>query len=187
MRIKHEDAVVLEAIVRRTFNCERGGMGGFVDADHFEREPFDAAIIAIAPLWQRSNPKEIEEFLFKWESVLRDENIKDADIHVCHTPNHRIMLVFGTHSEYFFCQKPHFFKNILVLKQANLPNFVVHSPKPILLIIFEIPSYFPHYLNGFLDILCTNGNFERFLKLRTAFFLFFFCDSKQRVYRRFKK
>lgn len=36
MRIKHEDAVVLEAIVRRTFNCERGGMGGFVDADHFE-------------------------------------------------------------------------------------------------------------------------------------------------------
>ena len=81
MRIKHEDAVVLEAIVRRTFNCERGGMGGFVDADHFEREPFDAAIIAIAPLWQRSNPKEIEEFLFKWESVLRDENIKDADIH----------------------------------------------------------------------------------------------------------
>ena len=83
MRIKHEDAVVLEAIVRRTFNCERGGMGGFVDADHFEREPFDAAIIAIAPLWQRSNPKEIEEFLFKWESVLRDENIKDADIHTC--------------------------------------------------------------------------------------------------------
>ena len=81
MRIKHEDAVVLEAIVRRTFNCERGGMGGFVDADHFEREPFDAAIISIAPLWQRSNPKEIEEFLFKWESVLRDENIKDADIH----------------------------------------------------------------------------------------------------------
>ena len=63
MRIKHEDAVVLEAIVRRTFNCERGGMGGFVDADHFEREPFDAAIIAIVPLWQRSNPKEIEEFL----------------------------------------------------------------------------------------------------------------------------
>ena len=111
----------------------------------------------------------------------------EKDKHVCHTPNHRIMLVFGTHSEYFFCQKPHFFKNILVLKQANLPNFVVHSPKPILLIIFEIPSYFPHYLNGFLDILCTNGNFERFLKLRTAFFLFFFRNSKQRIYRRFKK
>ena len=51
MRIKHEDAVVLEAIVRRTFNCERGGMGGFVDADHFEREPFDAAIVIIFLLY----------------------------------------------------------------------------------------------------------------------------------------
>ena len=80
MRIKHEDASVLEAIVRRVFNCERGGMGGLIDADHFEREPFDAAIIAIAPLWQRANPKEIEEFWFKWESVLRDENTKDVDI-----------------------------------------------------------------------------------------------------------
>ena len=52
MRIKHGDAVVLEAIVRGVFNCERGGMGGLIDADHFEREPFDAAIIAIAPLWE---------------------------------------------------------------------------------------------------------------------------------------
>ena len=29
MRIKHGDAVVLEAIVRGVFNCERGGMGYF--------------------------------------------------------------------------------------------------------------------------------------------------------------
>ena len=107
--------------------------------------------------------------------------------HVRHTSDNRIMLVFGTHSEYFFCQKPHFLKNIFVLKQANLPNFVVHSPKPILLIILEITSYFPHNLNGFPNIFCTNSGFKRFLKLRTAFFLFFFRNSKQRVYRRFKK
>lgn len=81
MRIKHEDAFVLETIARSVFNCERGRMGGLIDADHFEREPFDAAIIAIAPFWQKSNPKEVEEFLLKWESALRDENIKDADIH----------------------------------------------------------------------------------------------------------
>ncbi len=80
MRIKHGDAVVLEAIVRGVFNCERGGMGGLIDADHFEIEPFDAAIIAIAPLWQKSNSKEIEEFLFKWELVLRDKNTKDENI-----------------------------------------------------------------------------------------------------------
>ena len=80
MRVKHGDAVVLEAIVRGVFNCERGGMGGLIDADHFEREPFDAAIIAIAPLWQKSNSKEIGEFLFKWELVLRDKNTKDEII-----------------------------------------------------------------------------------------------------------
>ena len=80
MRIKHGDAVVLEAIVRGVFNCERGGMGGLIDADHFEREPFDAAIIAIAPLWQKSNSKEIGEFLFKQELVLRDKNTKDEII-----------------------------------------------------------------------------------------------------------
>ena len=80
MRIKHGDAVVLEAIVRGVFNCERGGMGGLIDADHFEREPFDAAIIAIAPLWQKSNSKEIGEFLFKWEHILRNDEEMDADI-----------------------------------------------------------------------------------------------------------
>ncbi len=80
MRINHGDAVVLEAIVRGVFNCERGGMGGLIDADHFEREPFDAAIIAIAPLWQKSNSKEIEEFLFKWELILRDKNTEDENI-----------------------------------------------------------------------------------------------------------
>ena len=80
MRIKHGDAVVLEAIVRGVFNCERGGMCGLIDADHFEREPFDAAIIAIAPLWQKSNSKEIGEFLFKWELVLRDKDTKDENI-----------------------------------------------------------------------------------------------------------
>ena len=80
MRIKHGDAVVLEAIVRGVFNCERGGMGGLIDADHFEREPFDAAIIAIAPLWQKSNSKEVEEFLFNWELILRDKNAKDENI-----------------------------------------------------------------------------------------------------------
>ena len=80
MRIKHGDAVVLEAIVRGVFNCERGEMGGLIDADHFEREPFDAAIIAIAPLWQKSNSKEIEEFLFKWELILRDKNTEDENI-----------------------------------------------------------------------------------------------------------
>lgn len=71
MRIDHSDAIVLERIVRNVFNCNRSGMGGYIDADHFESEPFDAALIALAPLWQKGDFHEIEDFLFKWEHSLR--------------------------------------------------------------------------------------------------------------------
>ena len=71
MRITHSDAIVLEGIVREVFNCDRAGMGGYIDADHFETEPFDAALIALAPLWKKADFYEIEDFLFKWEYELR--------------------------------------------------------------------------------------------------------------------
>lgn len=74
MRIDHGDAVSLEGIVRRVFACQRGEMGGYIDADHFESQPFDAALIALAPLWQKADFYEIEDFLFKWEYALRKEN-----------------------------------------------------------------------------------------------------------------
>ena len=51
MRISHNDAIVLESIVRKVHLCDRAGMGGYIDADHFETNPFDAALIAIAPIW----------------------------------------------------------------------------------------------------------------------------------------
>ena len=74
MRIDHGDAVSLEGIVRRVFACQRGEMGGYIDADHLEFQPFDAALIALAPLWQKADFHEIEDFLFKWEYALRKEN-----------------------------------------------------------------------------------------------------------------
>ncbi len=74
MRIDHGDAISLEGIVRRVFACQRGEMGGYIDADHFESQPFDAALIALAPLWQKADFREIEDFLFKWEYALRKEN-----------------------------------------------------------------------------------------------------------------
>ena len=74
MRIYHGDAVSLEGIVRRVFACQRGEMGGYIDADHFESQPFDAALIALAPLWQKADFHEIEDFLLKWEYALRKEN-----------------------------------------------------------------------------------------------------------------
>lgn len=71
MTIDHGIAVTLEHIVRRVYACDRAGMGGYIDADHFESEPFDAALIALAPLWQRADYHAIEDFLFKWEYPLR--------------------------------------------------------------------------------------------------------------------
>ena len=37
-------------------------MGGYIDADHYESNPFDAALIALAPLWKRGYVHEVEEF-----------------------------------------------------------------------------------------------------------------------------
>ena len=74
MRIGHGDTISLERIVRRVFSCQRGGMGGYIDADHFESQPFDAALIALAPLWQKADFHEMEDFLFKWEYAFRKEN-----------------------------------------------------------------------------------------------------------------
>ncbi len=82
MRIDHGAAIALENIVRSTFSCDRAGMGGYIDADHFESEPFDAALIALAPLWKKTDFHEIEDFLFKWEHILRDNDSKNIDINL---------------------------------------------------------------------------------------------------------
>lgn len=74
MRISHGDAITLEAIVKRVHNCDRAGMGGYIDADHYESDPFDAALIAIAPLWKRGYAREVEEFLFKWDNFFRGDS-----------------------------------------------------------------------------------------------------------------
>ena len=44
MEISHNDAIDLENLVRKVHNCERFGMGMYIDADHFETNPFDAAL-----------------------------------------------------------------------------------------------------------------------------------------------
>ena len=79
MRIRHDSAIVLEAIVRKVHRCDRGGMGGYIDADNFESNPFDAALIALAPLWKRCEPHEIDEFLYKWDCALRHNEGEPID------------------------------------------------------------------------------------------------------------
>lgn len=41
-------AIVLESIVRKVHLCDRAGMGGYIDADHFETNLFDAALIVLS-------------------------------------------------------------------------------------------------------------------------------------------
>lgn len=71
-------AIVLESIVRKVHLCDRAGMGGYIDADHFETNPFDAALIAIAPIWKTLPKETIEDFLYRWDCSLRKE--ADANI-----------------------------------------------------------------------------------------------------------
>ncbi|MCR4911732.1 MAG: hypothetical protein K5925_04345, partial [Bacilli bacterium] len=80
MRIDHGNAITLEHIVRKVYNCDRFGMGGYINSDHFEFSPFDAALIALAPLWQRIDSHTVEDFLFKWENVLRKDDRTEQSI-----------------------------------------------------------------------------------------------------------
>ena len=80
VKIEHRKAVDLEHIVRKVYNCDRGKMGGFIDADHFESSPFDAALIALAPLWKFIDSHSLEDFLIKWEDILRNENDEEIII-----------------------------------------------------------------------------------------------------------
>lgn len=66
MRITHSDAHYIETIVRKVHNCDRFGMAGLIDADHFENNPFDATIISLAPIWKNIPEVTLRNFVNKW-------------------------------------------------------------------------------------------------------------------------
>ena len=66
MRIEHNDAICIESIVRKVHDCERFGMAGIIDADYFENNPFDATIVALAPIWKNIPKNILETFVNKW-------------------------------------------------------------------------------------------------------------------------
>ena len=66
-------------IVRKVYSCERYGMGGFINSAHFCSEPFDAALIALAPLWQKDSSTMVGDFLSKWENIFRDNTLNTCD------------------------------------------------------------------------------------------------------------
>lgn len=69
-RINHNDAIALEYQVRKLFNCDRTGVSGLADADHFESRPMDAAIMVVSYIHAKGlqfSETEYDEFLSKYD------------------------------------------------------------------------------------------------------------------------
>lgn len=76
MKVTHNDGVTLEHIVSNLYDCNQGGIGGIIDASHFERNPFHAALICISKLYSGMFDDKIDQFACTWETVFNypDEN-----------------------------------------------------------------------------------------------------------------
>lgn len=75
--IKYEIGSNLESIVRNVYSCGEGGMGGIISTTHLREQPFDAALLAIAPLWRKGNYQELEQFFSEWEPQMRSPSLND--------------------------------------------------------------------------------------------------------------
>lgn len=69
MEINHVDAIELEELVCQVFHCNRFGVGGFVDADILEDNPFEATTLCIGKLYNGLHDEEISSFARKWRSI----------------------------------------------------------------------------------------------------------------------
>lgn len=81
-RIEHSDAIELESIVRRLFNCDRSGVSGLADADNFESHPMDAAIMVVSYIHAKglqSSETQYDEFLCKYDTIFSYPDENDAE------------------------------------------------------------------------------------------------------------
>lgn len=84
-KIDHGDAITLEGIIRRLYNCDRFGISGYADADHLESNPLDAATLVIAPLYYTgkvTNQLEFDSFLAKYDCIFGypEENLTQESV-----------------------------------------------------------------------------------------------------------
>ena len=81
-RIDHKDAIVLEHMVRRMYGCDRFGISGLADADYFERNPIQAAVLVVACIyakeWERNSNK-YEQFLSNYETFFDSSDETDVE------------------------------------------------------------------------------------------------------------
>lgn len=71
-RISHNEAIQLEHQVRRIYKCDRAGVSGMADADYFEGNPIQAAVLIIAYIHahgMEKKPTQYDEFLHKYEVI----------------------------------------------------------------------------------------------------------------------
>ena len=70
--INHSDAIELEHQVRRLFKCDRCGVSGLADADNFESNPLDAAIMVVSYIHAKglqTSETQYDEFLCKYVNM----------------------------------------------------------------------------------------------------------------------
>jgi len=74
-KISHNDAVSLEKIIGDLYKCDRGGVSGLCDADNFEHQPIDAAIMAVSYIYSHNletNNARYEEFINKYRWIFEN-------------------------------------------------------------------------------------------------------------------
>ncbi len=80
-RFTHSEALELEHQVRRLYGCDRAGVSGLANADHFESRPMDAAIMVVSYIHAKGlqhSETEYDEFLSKYDTIFRYPDENDA-------------------------------------------------------------------------------------------------------------
>lgn len=80
--ITHKDGVSLEFTVRNVYNAERFDMGGVINSDYFDKHPFDAALLALAPFYYKGICVNkinnfLQEYYLSYDCVEEIENIDE--------------------------------------------------------------------------------------------------------------
>ncbi|MGL5641143.1 MAG: hypothetical protein ACRDDM_02680 [Paraclostridium sp.] len=73
--LSHSKAVSLEHTIRRLFNCDRFGFGGYIDSDMIEKKPMQLLALGLATVYNSKNQEtknQIDVFLedtFRYEDL----------------------------------------------------------------------------------------------------------------------
>ncbi len=84
-RISHNQAIELECLVRKLYGCDRTGVSGLADADHFESRPMDAAVMVVSFIHAKGlqySETEYDAFLSQYDTFFNHPDEYNAEIEV---------------------------------------------------------------------------------------------------------